>query len=433
MPPVCEVMALGARTPLTISIGGGKGGVGKSVVAANLGIAMARVGFRVILVDADLGSANQHTLFGVERPGHTLQAFIDRKIGSLEEAVVPTHQSRLFLLPGTTGVANAANVGHAQKLKLIRHLQALESDVVLVDCGAGSSFNVLDFYDLADVRVVVTTPQLTALQNAYGFLKSAVYRSLRQCALTAGEQQALDNATTHCETERIDQVLARITKKAQPFATSLVRYLENFGGRLVGNQLEHPGQARTLHAFTRMAKDFLGLDVPFLGALPADRRIHASVTRRRPLLLDETSGPIAQAFSDLAEQLLTTDSVRLREGRRRHDSEPPPNGRRPGPMANFVRRHPRAETSLPARVISSGRNARAELLDVSDSGMRIATLIPVAVGARVVVRLDPAAGGHAFAAKVRWVRRGQIGVELTDASKASELMNVAKQRLANVS
>ena len=409
---------------MTVSIGGGKGGVGKSVIASNLGIAMARLGFRVVLVDADLGSANLHTLFGVERPGHTLQAFVDRRIGSLEEAVVPTGEPRLFLLPGTSGVANAANVAHGTKLKLIRHLQSLDADVVLVDCGAGASFNVLDLFDLADLRLVVTTPQLTALQNAYGFLKSAVYRSLRQCARSAGEKSAFDGATNRCETERVRHVLQRLEPKAPAFARSLHRYLAHFGALLVGNQLEHAGQARTFAAFTRMAADFLSVDLPLAATFPASSKVHASVTARRPVLMDQLSGPLAQSFSELAERLLTIDPTPLREGRRRHESEPPPSGQHPGPLANYVRRHPRMPARQVVRVTAGGRSARAELLDVSDSGMRLASLIPVAPGARLVVRF--AAGkGPAFAVKVRWVRKGQLGVELTDPSLGERLREVA--------
>ena len=415
-------MTHGARSALTVSVGGGKGGVGKSVVASNLGIAMARLGFRTVLVDADLGAANQHTLFGMERPGRTLQAFIDKTLGSLEEAVVPTEVPRLCLLPGTSGVAGAANLGHARKLKLLRHLQALDADAIIIDCGAGASLNVLDFYDLADLRVVVTTPQLTALQNAYGFLKSAVYRSLRQCALTAQEQNAFDNATTRCETERVGSLLGKIEASAPSYAATLRSHLAFFGARLIGNQLEHAGQQRTFSAFTRMAKDFLDLDVPVMGALPASPRVHASVTRRRPLLLDDQTGPVAQTFNALAEQLLTIDPTRLREGRRRESEG---HSEQPGPIANYVRRHARVETHHPVTVSARGRSAPGDVVDVSDSGMRVATLLPIAPGARVVVRFDDA---DAFGAKVRWAKRGEVGLELTDPSAGRKLLQIAARR-----
>lgn len=131
-------MANGKRTAVTVAIAGGKGGVGKSVIAANLAISLARFGQRIVIVDADLGSANQHTLFGVDRPGYTLQALVEGRISSLEQAVVPTIAPRVALVPGSGAVVGAANIGHARKVKLIRHIAAIDADVVIIDCGAGT-------------------------------------------------------------------------------------------------------------------------------------------------------------------------------------------------------------------------------------------------------------------------------------------------------
>lgn len=166
----------GARV---ISFGGGKGGVGKSMLAGNVAVALAQSGLEVILVDADLGAANQHTLFGVDRPRKGLQDFLDRQVESLAEAASETQVPKLRLVVGTGAVPNAANIHHAQKLKLMRHIRGAEADVVVVDVGAGSSHNTVDFFDLGDARVLVATAQLTSIQNAYAFLKAAVLRLFR--------------------------------------------------------------------------------------------------------------------------------------------------------------------------------------------------------------------------------------------------------------
>ena len=162
------------KQAVRIGVGGGKGGVGKSVLAANLAVASAELGFRTVLVDCDLGAANQHTLFGIDRPVSTLQTFLEREVSSLEEVTAATGVARLFLIPGVGAVPGAANLPHARKLKVLRHLSKLDADVVILDVGAGVSFNTLDFYELADLRLVVTTPQLPSLQNAYCFLKAAL-------------------------------------------------------------------------------------------------------------------------------------------------------------------------------------------------------------------------------------------------------------------
>src|ERR1700690_902898 len=116
-----------------ITIGGGKGGVGKSIVASNLALAIAQTGARVVLVDCDLGAANQHVLFGVDRPKPGIQGLLDRKIDSLDEGLTPTPHPNLSLVAGTGAAMGAANINHGEKQRVIRRIRAITADVVLID------------------------------------------------------------------------------------------------------------------------------------------------------------------------------------------------------------------------------------------------------------------------------------------------------------
>lgn len=159
------------------AVAGGKGGVGKSVVAANLAVAVARRGLRCLLIDADLGGGNQHTLFGIEAPRHTLDAFLQGEEKDLTHVASPTRYQGLSLVSAACDAIGAANPKHSQKQKLIRHFRKAPVDVVLLDLGAGTSFNTLDLFLTARVQLIVTTPELTAIQNAYGFIKCASMRA----------------------------------------------------------------------------------------------------------------------------------------------------------------------------------------------------------------------------------------------------------------
>jgi flagellar biosynthesis protein FlhG len=174
-------------TKRIITVGGGKGGVGKSIVSSNLAAALAQNGSKVVLVDCDLGAANQHVLFGIDRPNSGLQALIDRKIESLEEALTPTPLPNLHLVAGTGAAVGAANITHGEKQRIMKRIRALDADVVIVDVGAGVSFNVLDFFELGTQRLLVVTPQVTSIQTAYSFLKGAVLRTLRHHAEKTSE------------------------------------------------------------------------------------------------------------------------------------------------------------------------------------------------------------------------------------------------------
>jgi flagellar biosynthesis protein FlhG len=142
------------RRPLSVAIGGGKGGVGKSVVALNLALSIAKLGARVIVVDADLGSANLHTMLGIDRPGLTLQALLDGRVKDLSEVVLPTGYANLQLVPGSVAVPGAANLHHGRKQKLLRQLEQLDCEIVVIDCGAGIHFNTVDLFTAADMQLL---------------------------------------------------------------------------------------------------------------------------------------------------------------------------------------------------------------------------------------------------------------------------------------
>ncbi len=307
-----------------ISVGGGKGGVGKSVMAANLAVAMAQEGHRVVLVDADLGAANLHTMFGLSGQGHSIQSFIQREVDSLEQARVATQMPGLSLVRGTGAVVGAANINHQQKQRLLRHVAGLDAEVIVVDVGAGSAYNQLDLFDLADLRVVVMTPQLTSIQNAYAFVKGAVYRALSAVLKLHGRDDLLSQVGPDVETTTLASL---INKAGLPPAAlgEIAAFLKAFGARLLGNQVFNSNEARMFTAMGRMLRDFLGINAPVLGFARASRAVHDSINRRQPFMLDAAGEESANAIRAAARQLLDEDVLAMRAQRDRAiDSRSPP-------------------------------------------------------------------------------------------------------------
>lgn len=321
-----------------IAVGGGKGGVGKSIVAANLAIAIADHGARVVLVDCDLGAANQHVLFGIDRPLPGLQALLDKKIDSLDEAMTPTPHPNLHLIAGTGAAVGAANINHGEKKRILRRLRGIKADVVLIDVGAGVSYNVLDFFELGGQKLLVVNPQVTSIQTAYSFLKGAVLRTLHHHAEKAEELELLAPATKSGENEKVSQILTRIKERAPELASDIGRVLDRFGAQIVGNQVFDPSQAGIFHAISRMIQDFLGITVPILGTVRASRRIRESVNLRRPMMLGQRDDE-TRAFEQMAEALMAEDvslDDLLVEDSGAHDLTPitdPDMGVRPAPAA----------------------------------------------------------------------------------------------------
>ena len=419
-------MAQRQKSATTIAVGGGKGGVGKSLVASNLAISIARLGARVVLVDADLGSANQHTLFGIDRPGLTLQALVDGRVGSLEETVMPTRFPRVALVPGSGAVVGAANIGHARKLKLIRHIQALDADVVVVDVGAGSNNDVVDLYDMADLRFVVVAPQLTSMQNAYAFLKSALHRSMRKVALSERERGIIDGASNGCETEQVADVIHRVRQEDAVLADALRACVDTFEASIIGNMLDQPNQRRALISLSNMFRDFLGMHVPLIANLPRMAALHQSVSRRRPYLGEHASGTVAEQLGFVAEKVMVTNTHAIRSARRRAPTEE--DGRLPGPLANYIRASERYRVDV-ACTLDVGRDVDARIVDVSQDGMRLDCDAP---GFEVGQSLVVSALGQEVRATVQRVASGELGLawQGQDSKLLERLQAADEQRVA---
>jgi flagellar biosynthesis protein FlhG len=160
-----------------IAVFGPKGGVGKSTISANLAIAFAQMGKKVIAIDLDLGASNLHALFGIRDTKYSLDDFIMKKTSNLAECVADTKVDNLGIICGGD-VPGIANMPYMQKIKLINHLASLDCDVLVLDLAAGVSNNVIDFLFIAHKSLLITTPEITSLLNVYSFIKSSVFRRL---------------------------------------------------------------------------------------------------------------------------------------------------------------------------------------------------------------------------------------------------------------
>ena len=161
--------------PVAIAITSGKGGVGKTNVVANLAVSLAKMRKRVMILDADFGLANIDVLLGLA-PKHNLKDFI---FGNLElEDIIVEGPGGVRIIPASSGVEQMADLTKDQQMKLIRSLTSLEAqtDYLLVDTGAGISRNVINFLLASGMVIIVTTPEPTAIVDAYLVVKILAHR-----------------------------------------------------------------------------------------------------------------------------------------------------------------------------------------------------------------------------------------------------------------
>jgi flagellar biosynthesis protein FlhG len=292
-----------------IAVGGGKGGIGKSLVSSNLGVALAKAGRQVVMVDADLGGANLHTCLGIGQPKGTLSDFINKRVSTLEELATPTGVPNLSLISGGADALDAANPKYAQKLKLLRNLQSIEADYLLLDLGAGTSFNTLDFFLIADHGILVLLPEPTSVENAYRFVKAAFFRKLQNLAEEYGIAEQVEAAISSKEgalKTPLDFV-ARVKARDPAAGERLLKDLASFRMRLVVNQARTPQDLLVGDAVVGAWRKFFGLEMEFLGAIRYDDEAWKAVRKRRPLLLEQPDSEAGQGLTRIAERLLSLD------------------------------------------------------------------------------------------------------------------------------
>lgn len=246
------------RRANVIAVTSGKGGVGKSNVAVNLAIQLASAGKNVVLLDADLGLANADVLCGLTLT-HNLAHVISRK-KELRDVMIEA-PGGFRLIGGASGLARMADLTDDDRQRLVDALADLEtrSDTIIIDTGAGISPNVLSFARAADHVLVVTTPEPTAITDAYAVVK-VVSR------------------------EGVDGLGRRLS--------------------LLVNQAHTLGEARVVYdRITQVARQFLGVTVHDAGHLPADEQVPLAVRQRVPFLLASPKCPASLAIAQLAMRL----------------------------------------------------------------------------------------------------------------------------------
>ena len=157
------------RKTRIITVSSGKGGVGKTNFAVNMGIAFAQMGKKIIVMDADLGLANVNVCLGIIPKFNLFQLIKKQK--TMKDIIIDTNYG-IQIVAGASGFSKIANLSEDERIAFIKELDTLSyADILIIDTGAGVSQNVLSFIVAADEAIIITTPEPTAITDAYGIIK----------------------------------------------------------------------------------------------------------------------------------------------------------------------------------------------------------------------------------------------------------------------
>jgi len=275
------------RTPRILSVGGGKGGVGKSFVVANLSAALASLGHRVVAVDADLEGANLHTVLGARPPSTSLADFVAQREDDIAKLVVETPIANVSLIAGTHANLAEAQPSHLRRVRLMRALRQMDADFVVLDLGAGTHSSVLDYFLVGDEGLVVLAPEPTSVENAYTFLRAAFYRRLRLAMVGHGVRKLVTQAMDQRNERGIRTPLDLLREVEALDASESRRFLETmreFRPRIVVNGVHTAEDIKLGFAVKSVCQKYFGIEADYLGYVNHDETARRSVVARRPVV-----------------------------------------------------------------------------------------------------------------------------------------------------
>ncbi len=300
-----------------IAVGGGKGGVDKTFLVANLAVALARQDRRVVAVDGDLEGANLHTCLGVARPSASLADFVARREEDLQKLLIDTAYANLQLIAATRSNLAMPQPSHSRRVQLMRALRQIPADFVLIDLGAGTHPAVMDYFMIGDEGLVVISPEPTSVENAYSFMRAAFYRRLRLAILSHDVRKivtlAMDERNERGIHSPVD-LLREIQGIDPDEGARFVETMRSFRPRIVINSVRTAEDIKLGFSVRSVCRKFFGIEAEYIGYVNHDDAARRSVRMRRPLVNANPRSDAAIYITRVARKLMATARL-TQEGR----------------------------------------------------------------------------------------------------------------------
>jgi len=294
------------------AVGGGKGGVGKSFLCANIAIELAAMGSKVIAIDLDLGGANLHTCLGQKIPENTLSDYFSRKVLDIKDIITTTDCENLSLISGAQDELGIANLKSSNKNSFLSDLKNLDADYIIFDLGAGTSLNTLDFFISADVGILATLPEPTSIENTYRFLKSCFFRKIQHSEnfyrishLLKRVSQGKITSLTISPVEMLEEIKKIDIHLYNEFKLEL----DKINYYLVMNQVRSLSEENLGYSIEKICKKYFGFSVNYLGQISYDPAVWQSIRVKKSLLQRYPNSNSANELKELVAKLYQKESL----------------------------------------------------------------------------------------------------------------------------
>jgi flagellar biosynthesis protein FlhG len=296
-----------------IAVGGGKGGVGKSILSANLAARFASQGFRVVVVDLDLGCANLHTYFGIPKPQYSLADFVLGGRKSFAEIITPTTVSQVALVAGGQEASWGRQLARGPEAltalwsAMLSLKQDMQVDFVVMDLGAGTLRHTMDFFASANLGIVTVLPEPTSLENAYVFLKTHLWHIVDNVSQRTGQHAAAHDVRTALAKIGGGAFSGGYAECFRSLSASYPEFIRDIftalSGRLAGliiNQTRAQQDVDIGSSMELICRRYFGIHAAYLGHLNYDDAAWKSLRNRRLLLADFPQSMLSKRLGQIA-------------------------------------------------------------------------------------------------------------------------------------
>lgn len=293
-----------------LPIASGKGGVGKSLLSANLAIALGQAGKKVVLCDLDLGASNLHLAIGQNVKNRSIGTYLTDKT-EFKDIIEPTEYDNVSFIAGDSQIPGLTSLKAAQKAKLLRNFRSIDADFLILDLGAGTHQIILDMFLQSPQGILITAPTVTATLDGYLFLKNCVFRLMYTTYKkgTAGHEllEQVRKNSQQMKSLYIPQITQAL-EKIDPENTRLFKArMKQFCPRLALNMIEDPKDAASASRIRNSCKQYLGLEIEYLGLMFRDQLQEKALSSRLPVIIYKPKSVLSQAIYRIAEKICTAE------------------------------------------------------------------------------------------------------------------------------
>ncbi|OJF76286.1 MAG: ATP-binding protein [Treponema sp. CETP13] len=299
-----------------IPVASGKGGVGKSLLSANIAITLGKYGKDVILADLDLGASNLHLAIGQQAPKKGIGTYLSGQ-SEFKDIILPTDYRNVRFIAGDAEIPGLTSLKLKEKQDLIHNLQSCDADFLIIDLGAGTHTTILDMFLLSPRGILVTAPAVTATLNGYLFLKSAVFRLMNNSfPKESGGYKYLENLRKQANSlQRL--YIPKLTETLQqidPEHTNLFRKrMKQFKPRLILNMIENPDEASKAQKIRHSCTEYLGIEMEHLGVVYRDPMQDIALASRLPITIYKPQSILSQAVFRITDKLIEDGEMQFDE------------------------------------------------------------------------------------------------------------------------